>query len=125
MISSIAATTKYFISVPESDDESVVSIWNNDKDKKFLTSLKGHKSQVSKVLFLKDNVHIATSSWDSTVKIWEIEHNLKNDEYKEQYYAGGYPILTMEEELNYDDVLVLGGDDCYLTFWNWQKNQVL
>jgi hypothetical protein len=50
---------------------------------------------------------------------------LKNDEYKEQYYAGGYPILTMEEELNYDDVLVLGGDDCYLTFWNWQKNQVL
>ena len=30
----------------------------------------------------------------------------------------------MEEDLK-RDILILGGDDCYLTFWNWKKDQTI
>ena len=43
------------------------------------TALKGHKSQVSKVIFLKNQGYIATSSWDGTVKIWYIDKNHCNE----------------------------------------------
>ena len=97
-----------------------MSIWEAG-NRVFLTSLKGHKSQVSKVVFLREEGFIATSSWDSTVKIWQIDQNLTNDDPYQNFTAEGYPILSLEEDRE-KNVLIMGGDDCYLTFWNWRKN---
>lgn len=74
------------------------------------------------MIFLKEDGFIATSSWDSTVKIWKIDQNLTNDDPFQNFTADGYPILALEEDKE-KDVLILGGDDCYLTFWNWRKDE--
>ena len=79
---------------------------------------------MSKVIFLREEGYLATSSWDSTVKVWYIDQNLTNDDEFKNFNAGGYPILTLEEDRN-TETLILGGDDCYLTFWNWKKDEVV
>lgn len=38
-------------------------------------------------------------------------------------YKGNYPILVIKE-FN-DEVLILGGDDCYLVLWNWKKGEII
>ena len=83
----------------------------------FLTAFKGHKSQISKAIFMKNEKYVATCSWDGTTRIWAIG-NLETDEHV-KLYKGTYPILELEE-LN-RETLVFGGDDCYLIFWNWEK----
>jgi WD40 repeat protein len=75
-VTSIAANSQYFITVAESDDEMPISIWDS-KSKMFLAALKSHESQVSKVIFLTDPNWMATSSWDCTVKIWNLSNILK------------------------------------------------
>ena len=95
-------------------------VWETRKNT-FLTAFKGHKSQISKTIFMREEHHIATGSWDGTARIWSTE-NLENDEHL-KLYKGTYPILELEE-IN-KEVMVFGGDDCYLVFWNWRREEVV
>ena len=71
-ISHVTANARFFITVPESDDETSISIWEA-KSLQFDVALKGHQSQVSKVMFLTDNDYVVTSSWDNTVRVWTLK----------------------------------------------------
>jgi len=71
IVSSITANDVYFVTIAESDDEMPVSVWDV-KTKMFITALKNHEYQVSKAIFLKEPGWLATSSWDCTVKIWDL-----------------------------------------------------
>ena len=53
-----------------------MSVWDT-KSKMFLTALKSHQSQVSRAIFLKEPGWLATSSWDCTVKIWDLRNILE------------------------------------------------
>lgn len=88
----------------------------------FITALKSHQSQVSQAIFLTEPGWMATSSWDRTVKIWDLgnilqwENNIKTIESE-------YPVLAVAEVE--EDVIAFGGDDCYLNLWNWKTMQCL
>jgi WD40 repeat protein len=43
-----------------------------------LTGLKGHKSQISQIIFSQDNKYLISASWDCTVRVWSLE-NLDKD----------------------------------------------
>jgi WD40 repeat protein len=53
-----------------------ISIWDV-KTKMFLAALKSHESQISKVIFLSTPGWLASSSWDCTVKIWDLSNILE------------------------------------------------
>jgi WD40 repeat protein len=116
----VNADDNFFVFVPESDEESFVSIWSA-KEKQFLTAYQGHTSQISQIVFMKYRNYVATSSWDCTVRIWPLYDFEKEETVK--IFNGNYPILDLKE-FN-EDILVLGGDDCYLVFWNWKKNEIV
>lgn len=94
VVSSVVADHKFFITIPESDQESELSIWET-KNRMFLTSFKGHKSQISKAIFMKDQRYVATASWDGTARIWSLA-NLQNDQHI-KLYKGTYPILELQQ----------------------------
>ena len=53
-----------------------VKVWNVDWDAKTYTvfrTLKGHRGYVWKVAFSPDDRYLATGSWDSTVKVWDLD----------------------------------------------------
>jgi WD40 repeat protein len=83
----------------------------------FITALKNHLYQVSKAIFLKEAGWLATSSWDCTVKIWDLR-NILNWESGIKTIKSEYPVLTIEQVS--DDVIAFGGDDCYMNFYNWR-----
>lgn len=47
----------------------MISIWDS-KSKMLLTAIKGHKGQVSQVIFLTNQKYMATSSWDCNVRVF-------------------------------------------------------
>lgn len=71
-----------------------VSVWDAES-KMFLTALKSHESQVSKAIFLSEPGWLATSSWDCTVKIWDL-NNILEWENKTRTLNSEYPVLTIE-----------------------------
>lgn len=73
---------------------------------------------MSKVIFLKDPGYIVTSSWDCTVKIWDIR-NIIDWENNIKTIKSEYPVLTVTQVS--DDIIAFGGDDCYINFYNWRN----
>lgn len=71
-VSQVIANSRFFVTVPESDEENSVSIWDI-RSHLFEASLKGHMAQVSRVMFTSDEKHIVTSSWDSNVRVWSFD----------------------------------------------------
>ena len=56
--------------------EHAVKIWNIDWDAKTFTefrTLKGHRGYAWKVALSPDGRYLASGSWDSTIKIWDLE----------------------------------------------------
>lgn len=56
--------------------EHAVKIWNIDWDAKKYTefrTLKGHRGYAWKVALSPDGRYLASGSWDSTVKVWDLE----------------------------------------------------
>ena len=121
-VSHIAASRRFFVTAPECDDEASVRIWDA-KSLLFEVSLKGHQSQVSKVMFLNDNDYVVTSSWDNSVKVWLIKKMKEDAELLVNETRSEYPVLVVEEVR--ESILAFGGDDCYITIWNYQINATL
>ena len=64
---------------------------------------------------------MASSSHDATLRIWNIhEHNDFDKEVLK--YQGEYPLLGIEEVD--ENVLAMGGDSCFITLWDWKKQEV-
>jgi WD40 repeat protein len=56
--------------------DHAVKVWDVDWDaKKYaeFRTLKGHRNYVWKVAFSPDSRYLASGSWDSTVKVWDLE----------------------------------------------------
>lgn len=53
------------------EDQQLIRIWNRET-LQILHGYKGHGKQISQVIFLKDNEHIASVSHDGTARIWTI-----------------------------------------------------
>jgi WD40 repeat protein len=60
-----------------------------------MQGFKGHEKQISQILFLRDNKHLASVSHDSTARIWNIYEHSQFD--KEMViFEGKYPLLSIE-----------------------------
>src|SRR5262249_47299330 len=56
--------------------DHAAKVWDVDWEAKTYTvirTLKGHRGYVWRVAFSPDGRYLATGSWDSTVKVWDLE----------------------------------------------------
>lgn len=65
---SLAPNGQFFATI--SDDEKNVNLWNIDGN--LLTTLKGHREEVTNVLFSQNSQCVITSSFDNTIRLWDI-----------------------------------------------------
>jgi WD40 repeat protein len=115
----IVAAPAFLIVVPR-EEQQLIRIWNRET-LQILHGYKGHAKQITAVIFLKDKQHIASSSYDATVRVWKISENFEFD-LEIRKFAGKYPLLTLVE-LDGESV-AFGGDDCFITVWNWTRDVV-
>lgn len=66
----IVASSFLLIAVPL-EEQQLIRIWNR-QTLQILHGYKGHAKQITSVIFLKDKEHIASCSYDGTVRIWKI-----------------------------------------------------
>lgn len=52
--------------------EKVVKIWSSETGE-FLRNLSGHTQGLSDIAWSSDNVHLASASDDTTIRIWDVE----------------------------------------------------
>ena len=56
-------------------EDKTIRIWNS-RDGSLIDTLKGHKDWVASVAFSPDGETLATSSYDKTVKVWDLNRNV-------------------------------------------------
>lgn len=99
------------------EEQQLIRVWRR-VPLQILRGFRGHEKQITSVIFMKDGLHLASSSHDATVRIWNIfEHGESNKEKVK--YQGQFPILALSEID--DSNLIFGGDGCFITLWNWKK----
>jgi WD40 repeat protein len=82
----------------------------------------GHEKQISSIIFLKNFIHLASSSYDGTIRVWKISGNIVEDQEVSKY-TGAYALLALTQLDS--ETLAFGGDDCVITVWNWMDNAVI
>jgi WD40 repeat protein len=113
------ASDLYLIIVPI-EEQQLIRIWNRDT-LTIIHGYKGHEKQITSVIFLKDKNRIASTSYDGTVRIWDANENFEFDQ-ELKMYVNKYPLLALVEID--EETVAFGGDDCFITIWNWSKEVV-
>jgi WD40 repeat protein len=84
-----------------------IQIWDIEA-KELLATLEGHRLSVRQIRFLPDCQRIVTSSWDSTVRIWDISKVRISTEHKAEPLAITSSWLLAEDDVsNYTDLLAI------------------
>ena len=73
----IVASSPFLIVVPL-EEQQLIRIWNRET-LQILHGYKGHAKQITAVVFLRDRQHIASSSYDGTVRVWTISEHFEFD----------------------------------------------
>ena len=95
-----------------SESECTILVWDLDS-KKALKRLSGHQHLISSIVDLGDYAHVATSSFDSKVAIWDISQNFTCKKLLEMQNS---PVLC----LNFDadtKMLMAGYMDGSINLW--------
>jgi len=71
-VNGVAINPEETLLVSGSHDKTI-GIWNL-AEQKLITQLKGHKSEVLRVVFSPDGTLIASISWDGTVRLWGVSN---------------------------------------------------
>lgn len=96
-----------------------ISFWEKDAVSIF-RSLVGHKNIVSNFDFDKEGKHIATASWDGTVKVWDV---LTGMLVKKQNYHNG-SVYSVKFQFEKDWIISAGADNTII-IWDWKGNKVV
>jgi len=96
-----------------------IKIWDIDKDVCLKTIDQGlHDAWISSLIELKNSELLATSSWDKTIKIWDISQD-KSTCIKT--LKGHSRCINKIRKLN-DQMLVSAADDKTIMIWNINSN---
>lgn len=114
---SVSADEKYVAYGLENNDTAVASVENGEVLKRF----SGHSQQVKFVDFSKDSKYLASSSFDSTCIIYDLEKG----EEKVKLEIEGIPMLTQfsEDDSKLFYVTYANDDTCFYVYdtKTWQK----
>jgi len=118
-ITSVSTSPKYFASSGW-DEKCLVYNYNDGQFSKKYT-LQGHTNTITSCVMSKDSKQLATSSFDSTVKIW----NLDNGREVKSIVGHKGRVNCVNFGTTNDKYIISGGEDRYVKFWDKNNGNIV
>lgn len=105
---------KYMLIVSDDNEQYHLSVYDLE-NKKLHHRLKSHRSYITQAIFLSEKNHVATSSWDCSVRVWDIS----DAQALRRFMVGQAKLICLQEYKN--KFILSGGENGNINVWDWRS----